>query len=162
MTWPDFITMLVSSCRKFHEEAENFRREYCTFIIFYTTFMSFLILLTPFSGPSICLSIVWVVCLRCKVHGLTLLLRVGTLWRCSDGLFFEVLPLANDALLKTLHPLLENVLQTVCPMEQAVLTSELPFHVRKSQEIAWSESRLNGECSNGILPISVSASIATF
>jgi hypothetical protein len=41
-----------------------------------------------------------------KVRGLNLLLRVGTLWRCSDGLFFEVL-------LTTLHPLLKNVLQTV-------------------------------------------------
>jgi hypothetical protein len=48
-----------------------------------------------------------------KVRGLTLLLRVGTLWRCGDGLFFEVPPLASDALLITLHPLLENMLQTV-------------------------------------------------
>jgi hypothetical protein len=30
------------------------------------------------------------------------------------SLFFEVPPLASDALLTTLHPLLENVLQTVC------------------------------------------------
>jgi hypothetical protein len=30
----------------------------------------------------------------CKVRGLTLL-RVGTLWRCGDGLFFEVSPLAR-------------------------------------------------------------------
>jgi hypothetical protein len=29
--------------------------------------------------------------------------------RCSDGLFFKVAPLASDALLATLHPLLENV-----------------------------------------------------
>jgi hypothetical protein len=35
------------------------------------------------------------------------------LWRCGDGLFFEVPPLASDALLTTLHPLLENVLLTV-------------------------------------------------
>jgi hypothetical protein len=49
----------------------------------------------------------------CKVHGLTLLLRVGTLWRCGDGLFFEVPPLASDALLTTFQPLHENVLQTV-------------------------------------------------
>jgi hypothetical protein len=34
-------------------------------------------------------------------------------WRFGDGLFFEVPPLASDALLTTLHPLLENVLQTV-------------------------------------------------
>jgi hypothetical protein len=33
-----------------------------------------------------------------KVRGLTLLLRIGTLWRCSDDLFFEVSPLASDAL----------------------------------------------------------------
>jgi hypothetical protein len=43
-----------------------------------------------------------------KVPGLTLL-RVGTLWRCGDGLFFEVPPLASDALLTMLHSLLENV-----------------------------------------------------
>jgi hypothetical protein len=35
------------------------------------------------------------------------------MWRCGDGLFFEVPPLASDALLTTFHPLLENVLQTV-------------------------------------------------
>jgi hypothetical protein len=35
------------------------------------------------------------------------------LWRCGDGLFFEVPPLASDALLTALHPLLENMLQTV-------------------------------------------------
>jgi len=45
----------------------------------------------------------------CKVRGLTLLLRVGTLWRCDDGLFFEVPHLASDALLTTLHPLPKKV-----------------------------------------------------
>jgi hypothetical protein len=49
-----------------------------------------------------------------KFRGLTLFLRLGTLWKCGDGLFFEVPPLASDILLTTLHPLLENVLQTVC------------------------------------------------
>jgi hypothetical protein len=44
--------------------------------------------------------------------GIALLLRVGTLWRCSDSLFFEVPPLARNALLTMFHPLLENVLQT--------------------------------------------------
>jgi hypothetical protein len=47
-----------------------------------------------------------------KVHRLTLL-RDGTLWRRGDGLFLEIPPLASDALLTTLHPLLENVLLTV-------------------------------------------------
>jgi hypothetical protein len=39
------------------------------------------------------------------------------LWRCGDGLFFEVPPLASDALLTMLHPLLENVLQTIDHLE---------------------------------------------
>jgi hypothetical protein len=43
-----------------------------------------------------------------KFRRLTLLLRVGTLWRCGDGLFFEVPPFTSDALLTTLHPLLVN------------------------------------------------------
>jgi hypothetical protein len=48
-------------------------------------------------------------------------------WRCGDGL------LANDVLLKTLHPLLENVLQTICRKLQedngtgGLLASELLF-----------------------------------
>jgi hypothetical protein len=43
------------------------------------------------------------------------------MWRCGDGLFFEVPPLARDALLTTLHPLLENVLQTVDHFEISCL-----------------------------------------
>jgi hypothetical protein len=49
-----------------------------------------------------------------KFRGHTLLLRFGTMRKCGDGLFFEVPSLASEALLKTLHPLLRNVLQTVC------------------------------------------------
>jgi hypothetical protein len=48
------------------------------------------------------------------------------LWRCGDGLFFEVPSLASDALLTTFYPLLENVLQNVDHFE--ILASELPFH----------------------------------
>jgi hypothetical protein len=55
-----------------------------------------------------------------KARGLTLLLRVGTLWRCGDGLFFEVPPLARDALLTKLHPLVK-VLQTVDHLEISCL-----------------------------------------
>jgi hypothetical protein len=43
------------------------------------------------------------------------------LWRGGDGLFFEVPPLASDALLTTLHLLLENVLQTVDEFETSYL-----------------------------------------
>jgi hypothetical protein len=67
------------------------------------------------------------------------------LWRCGDGLFSEVPPLASDELLKMLHSLLENVLQTVCRKLQEdsgtgeFLASELPFHGWKSPEIARDE-----------------------
>jgi hypothetical protein len=47
------------------------------------------------------------------------------LWRCGDGLFFEVPPLASDALLTTLHPILENALQTVDHFEISCLRA--PF-----------------------------------
>jgi hypothetical protein len=53
--------------------------------------------------------------------------------------------LASDALFTTLHPLLENVLQTFCRKLQkdsgtgGFLASELHFHGWKSPEIAWSE-----------------------
>jgi hypothetical protein len=43
------------------------------------------------------------------------------LWRCGDGLFFEVPPFGSDAVLITLHPLLENVLQTVDHFEISCL-----------------------------------------
>jgi hypothetical protein len=56
-----------------------------------------------------------------KVRRLNLLLRVGTLWRCGDGVFFEVPPLASDALLTTLHPRLESALQTVDHFEISCL-----------------------------------------
>jgi hypothetical protein len=43
------------------------------------------------------------------------------LWRCGDGLFFELPPLESDSLLTTLHPLLENVPQTVDHFEISCL-----------------------------------------
>jgi hypothetical protein len=72
----------------------------------------------------------------CKVRGLTLWLRVGTSWRCGDGLFFEVPPLASDILLKMLH-----FSETCCrpSITSKYLASELPFHIWKSPKIAWIE-----------------------
>jgi hypothetical protein len=43
------------------------------------------------------------------------------LWRCGDGLFFEVPPLKSDALPTKLHKLLESVLQTVDHFEISFL-----------------------------------------
>jgi hypothetical protein len=56
-----------------------------------------------------------------KVRGLTLLLRIRTLWRCGNGLFFELPPLASDPLITTLYPRLVNVQQTVDHFEISCL-----------------------------------------
>jgi hypothetical protein len=56
-----------------------------------------------------------------KLCGLTLILQVGALWRCGDGIFLEVPPLASIACLTTLHPLLENVLHIVDHFEISCL-----------------------------------------
>jgi hypothetical protein len=76
-----------------------------------------------------------------KVRGLTLLLRVGTLWRCGDGLFFEVPPLESDSLLTTLHPPLVNVLQTVDHFEISCLGAPFSWLEEPSnlmgRDLAW-------------------------
>jgi hypothetical protein len=59
------------------------------------------------------------------------------LWRCGDGLFSEVPPLASDALLTTLHHLLENVLQTVDHFEISYLGAF--FSWLEKPRIAWGE-----------------------
>jgi hypothetical protein len=73
-----------------------------------------------------------------KVRGLTLLFRVGTLWKCGDCLFFKVTPLASDALLlqRSTH-----FSKTCCKplITSKFLASELPFHGWESPEIAWGE-----------------------
>jgi hypothetical protein len=87
-----------------------------------------------------------------KVRELTLLLRVGTLWRCGDGPFFEVPVLASDELLTTLHPLLENVLQTVDHFGISCLGA--PFsQLEKSRNRMGTRSGLYDGCSNGAQPI---------
>jgi hypothetical protein len=45
----------------------------------------------------------------------------------GDGLFFEVPPLAIDAVLATLHPILKNVLQTVDHFEISCLGAPFPW-----------------------------------
>jgi hypothetical protein len=88
----------------------------------------------------------------CKVRGLDLLLRVGTLWKCGNGLFFEVLPLASDVLLTKLNPLLENVLQTVCRklQDDSGTSGFLPrsslFMVGKAQKSHGARSGLYDGC----------------
>jgi hypothetical protein len=77
---------------------------------------------------------------------------VGTLWRCGDGLVSQVPPLGSDALHTTLHPLLENVLQTVDHFEISCLGGSL-FMVGKAQKSHEARSGLYGGCSNGVPPV---------
>jgi hypothetical protein len=70
------------------------------------------------------------------------------LWRCGDGLFFEVPPLASDALLTTLHPLLKNVLQTVDHFKISCLGA--PFSWLERPRNHTERSGLYGICSNGV------------
>jgi hypothetical protein len=77
---------------------------------------------------------------------------LGTLWRCGDGLFFEVLFLASDAPLTTLHPLLENVLQTIDHFEISCLGAPFSW-LEKPRNRMGARSGLCGGCSNGVAPI---------
>jgi hypothetical protein len=73
----------------------------------------------------------------CKVRGLTLLLQVGTLWRCGDSLFFEVPYLASNALLTSLHPCLENVLQTIDLFEIYCLGATFSWLEKPRNHMGW-------------------------
>jgi hypothetical protein len=88
----------------------------------------------------------------CKVRGLIFLLRVGTSWRCGDGLFFEVPLLASDALLTTLHPLLAKRAVDRWSLRNFLPRSSL-FIVGKAQKSHGARFGLYGGCSNGVPPI---------
>jgi hypothetical protein len=72
-----------------------------------------------------------------KVHGLALLLRVGTLWRCGDGLFFRSSSLGKRYTSYNAPPTSRKLCRPL--ITSKFLASELPFHGWKSPEIAWSE-----------------------
>jgi hypothetical protein len=72
--------------------------------------------------------------------------------RCGDGLFFEVPPLASEALLTTFCPLLENVLQTVCLKLQEEPRSSL-LMVGEAQKSYGARSGLYAGFSNGFPPV---------
>jgi hypothetical protein len=64
------------------------------------------------------------------------------LWKCGEGLLFEVPPLASDALLTTFHSLLENVLQTLDHFEISCLRANL-FMIGKVRKSHGVRSELN-------------------
>jgi hypothetical protein len=77
-----------------------------------------------------------------KVHGLTLLLQVRTLWQCSDCLLFKVSPLASDALLTMFHLLLKNMMQTIDHLEMSCFRA--PFScLEKPKNHMGARSELN-------------------
>jgi hypothetical protein len=61
---------------------------------------------------------------------------------CGDGLFIGVPPLASDALLTTLHPLLETVLQTVHRFEISCLAAPFSW-LEKAQKSCGARSEFN-------------------
>jgi hypothetical protein len=77
-----------------------------------------------------------------KVHGLTLLLRIGSLWRCGDGLFFEV------PTWRTMHFLKRSTrFSKTCYRQLITSTFFLPrsslFMVRKAQKSHGARSGFN-------------------
>jgi hypothetical protein len=66
--------------------------------------------------------------------------------------FSNVPPLAGDAFLTTLHPLLENVLQTVDHFEISFLGPPISY-LEKPINRTGARSGLYGGCSNGLSPI---------
>jgi hypothetical protein len=87
----------------------------------------------------------------CKVCGLTLLL-FGALWRCSDGLFFKVTPFASDSLLTVLHPLLENMLQTIDHFEISCFGAPFSWLEKPRKHMGVRSGRY-GRYSDGVPPI---------
>jgi hypothetical protein len=84
----------------------------------------------------------WNTRIVCKVRGFTLLLWVRTLWRCGDGLFFKVPPLASNALLTMLYPLLENMLQAIDHFKISCLRTYFSW-LEKTQKSHGARSELN-------------------
>jgi hypothetical protein len=95
----------------------------------------------------------------CKVRVLTLLLRVGTLWRCGNGLFSEAPPLPSGALLTTLHSFRRRAADGRS-FRNFFPRSSL-FMVGKAQKSHEARFGLYGGCYNEVPPIAVSAFTAT-
>jgi hypothetical protein len=95
-----------------------------------------------------------------KVRGLALLLRVGTSWRCGDGLFFKV-PLGKRCTSYNAPPTSRKRAADRWSLRNFLPRNSL-FVVGKAQKSHGVRSWLYGGCSNGVPPISMSVSIATF
>jgi hypothetical protein len=87
-----------------------------------------------------------------KVRGFNLLLRVGTSWKCGDGLFFEVPPLASDAPLNNATPTSRKRAADRWPLRNFLPRSSL-FMVGKAQKSHGARSGLYDGCSDGVPPV---------
>jgi len=83
-----------------------------------------------------------------KVSALTLLLQVGTLCRCHDGLFFKVPALASDPLPTTLPS--TSWKHTAERWSLQYLPWSSLFMVGKAQKLHGVRSGMYGGCSNGV------------
>jgi hypothetical protein len=82
-----------------------------------------------------------------KFRGFTLLIRVGTSWRCGDGLFFSIPPVTSDVLLTSST----HFSKTCCRLliTSKFLASDLSL-VGKAQKSHGARSGLYVGCSNGV------------
>jgi hypothetical protein len=113
-----------------------FRKMKCwriSWVVFVNFFTCMLAVIDVLTGGSNSKSY-WKYADRLKISWTHRITPSRTLWRCGDGLFFEVSPLASIALLTTLHPLLKNLLQIVDHFEISCLGA--PF--------SWLEKPGNG------------------
>jgi hypothetical protein len=87
-----------------------------------------------------------------KVRGLTLLLRVGTLWRCGDSLFFRSTFLDKRCTSYNAPPTSRKRAADRWSLRNFLPRSSL-FMVGKAHKLHETRSGLYGGCSNGVPPI---------
>jgi hypothetical protein len=96
--------------------------------------------------PTLCSRDVW------NVRGLALLLRVGTLWRCGDGLCFRSISLGKRYTSYNAPPTSRKRAADRWSLRNFLPRSSL-FMYGKTQKSHGARSGLYGGCSNGVPPI---------
>jgi hypothetical protein len=79
----------------------------------------------------------------CKVRGLALLLRVGILWRCGDGLFFEVPYLGKRCTSYNAPPTSRKHAADHCSLRNVLPPRSSLFTIGKAQKSHVARSELN-------------------
>jgi hypothetical protein len=103
------------------------------------------------SVPTITSSVLLTTRAVCKFLGLTFLLRVGTLWRCDDGLFRST-SLSKRCTSYNAPPISRKRAADSWTLRNFLPWSSL-FMVEKAQKSHGTGSGLYGGCSDGVPPI---------